>query len=270
MIDHFGLSLLDEIHQRFMPDKQKLLDPSSEMIFRKSIKMAISELRDDATNWLCRKLSNEQLLREKSSEITHYTNLLDYIMKGLFNNPDKHITQWPNTALNESKTRKFEGRTKQPDFTGDVYKNCNDLIRLGVFMKDILDSSIDKGADIKVLGFQCIDYKVDYYTMDLVKGIYIMLHVGQMSIPASLKDMSSFVDAIELSLRIQDIFRESYENFYPKLCTPDPISLTEKATFKKSTLSTPKFRKLAKHIMLIGIVLSGLDVLHKDYCLIYI
>ncbi|CAB4412052.1 unnamed protein product [Rhizophagus irregularis] len=153
-------------------------------------------------------------------------------MRGLFDNPDKCIVQWPNTALNESKTRKFEGRTKQPDFTvsiicqlqtsatlfvgevsppskkGDVYKNCNDLIRLGVFMKDP-KSSVDKGADIKVLGFQCIDYKVDYYIMDLVKGIYILLH------------------------RIQDIFRESYENFYPKLCNP-----------KKNTLYTPKFREL--------------------------
>ncbi|CAI2192304.1 17732_t:CDS:2, partial [Funneliformis geosporum] len=286
MIDHFGLSLLDEIHQKLTPDQQKLLDPDSEATFRKSIKMAISGSRDDSTNWLCGKLSSEQPLREnlgfivldclrtlptskirnEHSEITHYTNFLDRIMKGLFNNPDKNIVQWPNTALNESKTRKFEGRTKQPDFTvsiicqlqtsatlfvgevsppskkGDVYKNCNDLIRLGVFMKDILDSSVDKGADIKVLGFQCIDYKVDYYIMDLVKGIYIMLHVGQVSIPASLKDMSSFVDDIELSLRIQDIFRESYENFYPKLCNPG--SLTEKATFKKNTLCTPKFRDL--------------------------
>ncbi|PKK70650.1 hypothetical protein RhiirC2_453551 [Rhizophagus irregularis] len=170
-------------------------------------------------------------------------------MRGLFDNPDKCIVQWPNTALNESKTRKFEGRTKQPDFTVsiicqlqtsatlfvgevsppskkvDVYKNCNDLIRLGVFMKDP-KSSVDKGADIKVLGFQCIDYKVDYYIMDLVKGIYIMLHVGQVSIPASLKDMSSFVDDIELSLRILDIFRESYENFYPKLCNPKKTHFT--------------------------------------------
>ncbi|PKC54271.1 hypothetical protein RhiirA1_312484, partial [Rhizophagus irregularis] len=168
-------------------------------------------------------------IRNEHSEITHYTNFLDRIMRGLFDNPDKCIVQWLNTALNESKTRKFEGRTKQPDFTvsiicqlqtsatlfvgevsppskkGDVYKNCNDLIRFGVFMKDP-KSSVDKGADIKVLGFQCIDYKVDYYIMDLVKGIYIMLHVGQVSIPASLKDMSSFVDDIELSLRIQDIF----------------------------------------------------------------
>ncbi|CAG8564250.1 6185_t:CDS:1, partial [Scutellospora calospora] len=53
--------------------------------------------------------------------------------------------------------------------------------------------------------------------MNLVQGIYIMIHIGQMLVPASLKDMSSFVDDIELSLRVQDIFRKSYENFYPKL-----------------------------------------------------
>ncbi|CAB4389571.1 unnamed protein product [Rhizophagus irregularis] len=65
MIDHFGLSLLDEIHQKLTPDQQKLLDPDSEVTFRKSIKMAISGSRDDSTNWLCGKLSSEQPLRER-------------------------------------------------------------------------------------------------------------------------------------------------------------------------------------------------------------
>jgi len=72
--------------------------------------------------------------------------------------------------------------------------------------------------------------------MDLVQGIYVMIHIGQMSVPASLKDMSSFVDGV------QGIFRKSYENFYPKLCNPG--SLTKKATFKQDTLCTPKFRQL--------------------------
>jgi len=66
-----------------------------------------------------------------------------------------------------------------------------------------------------------------------------MIHIGQMLVPASLKDMSSFVDDIELSLGVQDISRKSYENFYPKLC--NPRSLTKKATFKRDTLCTPKF-----------------------------
>ncbi|CAH1758076.1 1204_t:CDS:2, partial [Entrophospora sp. SA101] len=149
---------------------------------------------------------NMKLIRNRRSEITHYTNLLDCIMKGLFDDPDKHIVQWPNTALNESKARRFEGEVSPPSNKGDVYKNCNNLICLSIFMKDNPDSSIDKGVDIKVLGFQC-------------------------------------VDDIELSLKVQDIFHKSFEIFYTKLCNPgDPESLTTKAIFKQDTLGTPKFK----------------------------
>jgi len=206
MIDHFGLSLLDEIRKNFTPVQQISLDSNSEATFRKAVKMAMNGSRDEAINRLCGNLSSEKSLRDnlgfvvldylrtlpsskirnEHSEITHYTNFLDRIMKGLFDDPDKHVVHWPNTALNESKAKKIEGRAKQPDFTvsivyqlqtsdtifvgevsppskrGDVYKNCNDLVRLGVFMKDMLDSSIDKGADIKVLGFQYVGKK-NYY-----------------------------------------------------------------------------------------------------------
>ncbi|CAJ0849153.1 3755_t:CDS:2, partial [Entrophospora sp. SA101] len=56
-------------------------------------------------------------IKSELSEITLTTNYLDCIMKGTFHHPDKHNVQWPNTALNESK---FEG------------------------------------ADISVIGFQCV------------------------------------------------------------------------------------------------------------------
>uniref|UniRef100_U9SJZ3 Uncharacterized protein n=1 Tax=Rhizophagus irregularis (strain DAOM 181602 / DAOM 197198 / MUCL 43194) TaxID=747089 RepID=U9SJZ3_RHIID len=42
-------------------------------------------------------------------------------MKNAFHVPDNHIVQWPNTALSESKVRKFDGsRAKQPDFVISV------------------------------------------------------------------------------------------------------------------------------------------------------
>jgi hypothetical protein len=108
----------------------------------------------------------------------------------MMHNPDKEIIKWPNTGLDESKARKLQGRSKQPDFTisiihrlrkngvifvvklarlrkNNVYKNCNDLIRVGIFMKDCLDSVIDKGADIKVLGFQCIG-KLLFFIMQIL------------------------------------------------------------------------------------------------------
>ncbi|CAJ0888515.1 9838_t:CDS:2, partial [Entrophospora sp. SA101] len=121
-------------------------------------------------------------IRNDPSEITLITNNLDRIMKGLFHDPDKTLVQWPNTELHESKIRNLASRAKQPDFTvslihqqqidsvifvgevsppserNNVFKNSNDLIRLGTFMKDCMDSSIAKGADIEILGFQCIEY----------------------------------------------------------------------------------------------------------------
>ncbi|CAG8510782.1 1480_t:CDS:2, partial [Paraglomus occultum] len=66
--------------------------------------MAMGGSRDDVIIWL---LLCGKLLRMSTAK-SHYTNFLDRIMKGLFGDPDKHVVQWPNTALNESKTRKAE------------------------------------------------------------------------------------------------------------------------------------------------------------------
>ncbi|PKY47282.1 hypothetical protein RhiirA4_444767 [Rhizophagus irregularis] len=243
MIDSFGSPLLDQIHQELIPTQQ-VLDSESESKFRKAIKKANKNSRDDAIDWLSAELVNNRNLkknfgsvilkgletlpadkiRNEPSETSLITNHLDYIMKGIFQDPDKHIVQWPNTALDESKLRKFEGRTKQPDFVvsvihqlqtvadtvigevsppaqkANVYKNCNDLIRLGVFMKDCVDFAIDRGAEINVIGFQCVDHTVDFYATNLVNGMYVMVHIGQTTVPVSLKEMLSFVDDIEIFL----------------------------------------------------------------------
>ncbi|PKB95616.1 hypothetical protein RhiirA5_436384, partial [Rhizophagus irregularis] len=262
MIDLFGSPSLDQIHQEFMPEQQIELDPKCESTFRKAIKMAMKQSCEDATNWFYGQLANENNLRENAgctisdclrtlpmstikndhSETTHITNYLDRIMRGFFDDPNRHIVQWPNTALEESRARKFEGEVSPPSQKNKVFKNCNDLIRVGVFMKDCLDSAIDKGVDVKIIGFQCVDYKVDFYISDLVKGIYTMLHVGHTTFPASIKEMLSFVDEMELLLKVRKIFRESFNNLYTSLCHPSPP--LAKASFKRDTLSTPKFRDL--------------------------
>ncbi|CAI2187763.1 7291_t:CDS:2, partial [Funneliformis geosporum] len=285
MIDLFGSPLLDQIHQELKPTQQIALDPKFESKFREAIKKANKNSRDDAIDWLSAELVNNRNLknfgsvilkgletlpadkiRNEPSETSLITNHLDYIMKGIFHGPDKYIVQWPNTALDESKSRKFEGRTKQPDFVvsvihqlqtvavtvigevsppsqkANVYKNCNDLIRLGVFMKDCVDFAIDKGAEINVIGFQCVDHTVDFYATNLVNGMYVMVHIGQVSIPASLKEMLSFVDDIEVFLRIKEVFIKSFDTFYNKI--RNPSSLSKNVKFKRDTLATPKFNKL--------------------------
>ncbi|CAG8446616.1 10664_t:CDS:2 [Funneliformis mosseae] len=249
------------------------LNSEYELKFREAIKKS-KESRVCAMNWFHKELADNHLLNEKlgniilkgletlpsvkirnePSEITLITNYLDYIMKSTFHNPDKYIVQWPNIALNESKTRKFEGRSKQPDFTvsiihqhqtesvifvgevsppsqkNNVYKNCNDLIRIGVFMKDCMDFSIDK------------DYTIDFYMLDFKKGTYFMLHIGQIKVPASIKEMLSFVDELETLLTVREIFQKTYNALYTKLCNPG-LPLTN-AEYKRDTLETPKFRQL--------------------------
>jgi hypothetical protein len=48
------------------------------------------------------------------------------------------------------------GEVSPPSEKNNVYKNCNDLLRVAIFMKDCLDFAIDKGADLNMLGFQCV------------------------------------------------------------------------------------------------------------------
>ncbi|CAJ0631883.1 21_t:CDS:2, partial [Entrophospora sp. SA101] len=45
----------------------------------------------------------------------------------------------------------FVGEVTSSAEKGNVFKNCNDLTRVGIFMKDCIDSAVDKGADVKVL-----------------------------------------------------------------------------------------------------------------------
>ncbi|PKC04182.1 hypothetical protein RhiirA5_276949 [Rhizophagus irregularis] len=211
-------------------------------------------------------------IKNEPSETTLITNYLDHVMKGMLHDPNKYIVEWPNTGLDESKARK-SGRSKQPDFVvsvihqlqtsgvifvgevsppsekNNVYKNCNDLIRIGVFMKDCLDSAIDLGADIKMLGFQCVDYTVDFYMMDIVQGTYIMIHIGQISVPASVKEMLHFVDEIEILLKIREIFCKSFDSLYAKLCNPnDPSLLSTKASFKHDTWNTQIYEIVIEYV----------------------
>lgn len=81
--------------------------------------------------------------------------------------------------------------------------------------------------------------------MDIIQGTYIMIHIGQISVPASVKEMLHFVDEIEILLKIREIFCKSFDSLYAKLCNPnDPSLPSTKASFKRDTLGTPKFKQL--------------------------
>ncbi|CAG8677272.1 4555_t:CDS:2, partial [Racocetra fulgida] len=255
--------IIDDVENLYFQDGDPINDYKCELKLREAIKKC-DKSREHAQDWLLKELLNDQKLKKNlgsvilrgletlpndkikndPSETTLVTNYLDYIIRGIFHNPNKHIVQWPNTALNESKLRKYKGRAKQPDFVisiihqlqiaatifvgevsppsqkNNVYKNCSDLIRLGIFMKDCMDSAIDKGAD----------------------GTYFMIHIAQVSIPTSIKEILPFVDEIGTLLNIKEIFIKSVDTLYSKLCNPSIPS--EKAIYKRNTLETPKFNKI--------------------------
>ena len=51
--------------------------------------------------------------------------------------------------------------------------------------------------------------------MNLVsEGIYVMNNIGRVKIPASLKDLSTFVDDIETLLTIREIFQRSFVTYF--------------------------------------------------------
>ena len=54
--------------------------------------------------------------------------------------------------------------------------------------------------------------------IDLVQGMYIMTHIRKMTILASLREISNFVDDLEILLEIRKVFQQSFNIFFD-----DPI-----------------------------------------------
>ncbi|POG61091.1 hypothetical protein GLOIN_2v1486539 [Rhizophagus irregularis DAOM 181602=DAOM 197198] len=290
MVESFGLDVLESIYREYTPKLSIQLDIEIENMYRSVVKTCLNDSRNNAIKLLCAKIvqKNELMnnfcflildlirnlpydkIRNEPSELTLITNYLDNIMKNAFHIPDRHVVRWPNTALTESKVRKFDGsRAKQPDFVvsvnyqsrasnviyvgevtgpseqGNVYKNCLDLVRIGIFMKDCMDSAVSQGAEIKILGFQCIAYRIDFYMLDLRgDGLYTMNHIAQISVPATIKDIYILIDEIYILLNLRAILLESCDTFIEKLKNPGLAPLELKSSFRKQTLDTPEFRRL--------------------------
>lgn len=62
-----------------------------------------------------------------------------------------------------------------------------------------------------------------------------MVHVGQVLVPSSMKEMLSFVDQIEILLNVQEIFKKS--------CIISEYT-SAKAMYKRDTLDTPIFNRI--------------------------
>ncbi|CAG8526301.1 3333_t:CDS:10 [Gigaspora rosea] len=187
------------------PDTATALDSECEAKFKDAIKRATKELFSNAMDWLMAELSNNKPLKDNIGFMDPNYNPGLYKLFALFGLEQLYCTSWTilmkNTGLNESKARKSEGRSKQPDF---VVSAIYQLQICGVIF-------VAEGMDLKVLGFQCIDF----YMMDLIQGIYMMTHIGQVNIPSSIKGMNLFVNEIETLLRVREIFLRIIWYFIP-------------------------------------------------------
>ncbi|RIB03391.1 hypothetical protein C2G38_2225182 [Gigaspora rosea] len=141
------------------PDTATALDSECEAKFKDAIKRATKELFSNAMDWLMAELSNNKPLKDNIGFMDPNYNPGLYKLFALFGLEQLYCTSWTilmkNTGLNESKARKSEGRSKQPDFVvsaiyqlqicgvifvaevsppserNNVYKNCKDLISVG-------------------------------------------------------------------------------------------------------------------------------------------
>ncbi|CAG8655312.1 8457_t:CDS:2, partial [Scutellospora calospora] len=110
---------------------------------------------------------------------------------------------YPSIKKSPSSGTLFVGEVTSPAEKENVHKNCNNLIHVGVLMKECINSAIDKGADVKLLGFQYIEYTIDFYVIELnALELYLIYHIGQASIPTSVKTMTHFIDDIETFLAV--------------------------------------------------------------------
>ncbi|CAG8714677.1 9400_t:CDS:2, partial [Funneliformis caledonium] len=191
MVESFGLDVLESIYREYTPKLSLQLDIEIENVYRSVVKTCLNDSRDNAIKLLCVKIvqKNELMnnfcflildlirnlpydkIRNEPSELTLITNYLDNIMKNAFHIPDRHAKQ-PDFVVSVNYQSRasnviYVGEVTGPSEQGNVYKNCLDLVRIGIFMKDCMDSAVSQGAEIKILGFQCIAYRIDFYMLNL-------------------------------------------------------------------------------------------------------
>ncbi|CAG8585652.1 5726_t:CDS:2 [Acaulospora morrowiae] len=144
MINIFGSPLLDEIHQQFIPTQQTELDSGCESKFREAIKRATKESCGSATKWLLTELANNQTLDENLGFVNvPYHEMIRTSI--LLNGPTRVLTK----AKQGNGKEEANNRTLQ-------YLLSISYRQVASYSWDCLDSAIDKGADLKLLGFHCI------------------------------------------------------------------------------------------------------------------
>ncbi|CAO3591617.1 unnamed protein product [Absidia cylindrospora] len=222
--------------------KQKIMDIIEDVrrlrISKKKGLMLLYSLDEEATELenkiifsigaMMMKLPDEALM-DDIKEMELITRYLDPALQPLFDDLDNDILfRWSNTISTQAKTPTAMNISKRrPDASIDVaegiyiqrsygfgevksgtesknhYALSRDLIRLGVFSQNAIDAANLKG----VLSFQAIGNQVTFFITKLVAdGLYIMVEIGFIDVPCSLRELASYTVHLNDVLNIINAF----------------------------------------------------------------
>ncbi|OAD77796.1 C2H2-type zinc finger transcription factor [Phycomyces blakesleeanus NRRL 1555(-)] len=166
-------------------------------------------------------------IAEDINEFELSTRYVDPFLSGLFDDPDEGIyLRWTNEITLEARQNE-DLSTKRPDICisrlhgmtwasnhgygevksaaqgGNNYSICRDLLRVGIFCKNALDTHNMEG----VLGLQVIGRMVTFYVLVLPStGLYVMYELEKIKIPSCLDDLTKLIVDMPRVCRVLDTF----------------------------------------------------------------
>ncbi|CAO3601455.1 unnamed protein product [Absidia cylindrospora] len=116
--------------------------------------------------------------------------------------PDATIDHFEGDSVCLHQTYAF-GEVKRRGEVGNHHAISKDLIRLGVFSKNVIDAGSLKG----VLTFQAVGHQVTFYISQLLSdGLYVMLEIGRIEVPRSLYEWTSYISHLDDALDLVWVF----------------------------------------------------------------
>jgi hypothetical protein len=110
------------------------------------------------------------------------------------------------------------------------YLVSKDLIRLGILSKNSIDQHDLQGClTIQVVGFQMIVF----LTTLLADGLYVMVEIGNITIPASIREIPQYLTNSDDIISILECFQS--------WCSPSP---QPQPSFKRKSLDDESFARL--------------------------
>ncbi|KAF9416286.1 hypothetical protein BGZ94_010260 [Podila epigama] len=199
------------------------------------------------------------------SESTGLSSYALPLCQTFMSDPDKMVfLNFVDKATVSGKNRAGKQSKREPDLVLELKdqskklfvnwaKNAKDLARIGLGLKDVLDLVQDKYGihDATLLGYQVVAQTMGVYIMRCCGNMYIMVHVQDLMIPDSLKELgiigAEFKQWFELARTVEHGIKPVLEAAAKgEVISAHPSLATTQKRFR--TVSTPELNKLLKRV----------------------